>query len=960
MASIEAQPGFTICILSLIQMLIGSSTPEDIAIRQSAAVTFKNVIKRRWSPEEEGESPVPAGDREAIKTHLVALMCTTPPDVQRQLAEAISLVAKADFPQQWTSLLPQLVEKLHENNLHVTNGVMLTANSILKRFRYSYESDALLEELVYSLKGFQEPLLRTFISLGQLMPALEHDAARMLVLFETLRLCCRVFFSLNFQDIPEYFEDNIKPWMTEFLKYLSYKNYALGSKNDSDSGPVERLQAAIVDNLVLYVSKYEEQFGEFLQPFTQVIWQLLLEIGPQAKFDTLATSGIKFLTAVSSKEVNIGLFNDDILQQIVEKIVVKNLTCTENDIELFEDNPPDYIRKDLEGGDIDTRRRGACELVRSLLKFFAVKVSALCVGYIDALLTNYRATGDWKQKDAALHLLLSVAVMSTTVTQGAGALNPSVNIMDAFSQHVLTEINEANINDRPIVKADAIKLICLFRSHFPGPFMLSIMPNLIRFLMSEHVVVQTYAAVCIEKFLLVKDVQPIAPGAMPTVSRSVAPMRINKGDILPHQNNIFNGLFTVLENVELPENDYVMKCVMRVLSIIGSDIAPVSDLVMRKLTISLERVCKNPKNPHFNHYLFECLALLVRSCCSSGDAGAIAKMEGLVFPPFQSVLALDVDEFIPYVFQILAQLLSCRPECGGLSDAYRSLFTPLLAPVLWERKGNVPALTDLFKAYLSRGMTEIVAGNNLPPVLGIFQKLLSSKLTEVMAFKLLCSILTFTPLHALDQYLPVIFQLLFQRLQENKTPRYCKLVMHALCTFVLINGATVLFDRLEKMQPGLLVNLIVQVWSPNADFVAAADILEVNQMIVGGTRLLCESNISRDQIAFMVLLKCILKLVGQHGSTDSATEGLLESLLEDDVAEAREFDSKYSRLAFSQIPDPSSSAEVKQSHSFFAATLSNLCRTNPGSYSGAMKTGLDKNEMEILQTAVTSSGQVIV
>ena len=729
LSTVEAQPGFTICLLSLVQGLVGATSSDEIAIRQSASVTFKNAIKRRWNPDEDSsDSPIPPCDRGPLKDHLVALMCTASPDVQRLLAEAISLIAKADFPDQWTNLLPQLVEKLQSGNLHIINGVMLTANSILKRYRYSFESDALLIELSYCLKGFQEPLLKTFMQLGGMMAVAEHDPAQMLILLETLRLCCRVYFSLNFQDIPEYFEDNIKPWMTEFLKYLSYKNYTVGSKNDSDPGPVEKLQSAIVDNLVLYVSKYEEQFAEFLSPFTQVIWQLLLEIGPQAKFDILATNGIKFLTAVSAKEMNVGIFTDDVLQQIVEKIVVKNLTCSQNDVELFEENPSDYIRKDLEGGDVDTRRRGACELVRSLLKFFSAKVTNLCVSYIDALLTNYGKTGDWLQKDAALHMLLAVAVTSTTVTQGAGALNPNVNIMDVFSQHVLSEVAEPNVNDRPIVKADAIKLICLFRSHFPGAFMLQILPNLIRYLTSEHVVVQTYAAVCIEKFLLVKDIPAPTPGViLPPVSRGPVAMRIVKANILPHQNNLFNGLFTVMDNLELPENDYVMKCIMRVLSVIGSDIAPVSDLVMQKLTLSLERVCKNPTNPHFNHYLFECLALLVRSCCGCGNVAAITKMEGLVFPPFQSVLTLDVEEFIPYVFQILAQLLSCRPENGGLSDAYRALFPPLLAPVLWERKGNVPALVDLMKAYLSRGASEIVSGNHIPPVLGIFQKLLSAK-----------------------------------------------------------------------------------------------------------------------------------------------------------------------------------------------------------------------------------------
>ncbi len=131
----------------------------------------------------------------------------------------------------------------------------------------------------------------------------------------------------------------------------------------------------------------------------------------------------------------------------------------------------------------------------------------------------------------------------------------------------------------------------------------------------------------------------------------------------------------MLENKDLPENDYVMKCIMRTLVVIGSDIGPVTELVLSHLTTALERVCKNPINPHYNHYLFESVAILVRSCCSpsanpqlSAEAAlsAATRFEALLFPPFQSVLQLDVAEFIPYVFQILGQLLCSRPPNAGI------------------------------------------------------------------------------------------------------------------------------------------------------------------------------------------------------------------------------------------------------------------------------------------------------
>ena len=59
------------------------------------------------------------------------------------------------------------------------------------------------------------------------------------------------------------------------------------------------------------------------------------------------------------------------------------------------------------------------------------------------------------------------------------------------------------------------------------------------------------------------------------------------------------------------------------------------------------------------------------------------------------------------MFQVFAQLIDARPP--PLPPLYMQLFKPLLAPLFWERPGNVPALTRLLRAYLAKAAAEILA-----------------------------------------------------------------------------------------------------------------------------------------------------------------------------------------------------------------------------------------------------------
>jgi len=130
----QATPGHPLEVLRL----IASSDAADAAVRQAAAVNFKNIIKKGWDVHrEEGNEGIVISpqDRDTIKSHLVQLMCTTPPQIQVQLSESISLIAQVDYHQNWQNLLPELVQQFNSTDPAVIIGVIIkTANSIFKRF----------------------------------------------------------------------------------------------------------------------------------------------------------------------------------------------------------------------------------------------------------------------------------------------------------------------------------------------------------------------------------------------------------------------------------------------------------------------------------------------------------------------------------------------------------------------------------------------------------------------------------------------------------------------------------------------------------------------------------------------------------------------------------------------------------------------------------------------------------
>ena len=126
----EKQTGFALILVKIMQ-----ASTNNVA-QQAAAIAFKNHIKAYWTKvraatdadglraavgrahtarpgvlgattNQHEDKPDPLGDesRETVRRHIVDLMLQAPAAVQRQVGEAVTIIADHDFPQRWDYLL---------------------------------------------------------------------------------------------------------------------------------------------------------------------------------------------------------------------------------------------------------------------------------------------------------------------------------------------------------------------------------------------------------------------------------------------------------------------------------------------------------------------------------------------------------------------------------------------------------------------------------------------------------------------------------------------------------------------------------------------------------------------------------------------------------------------------------------------------------------------------------------
>lgn len=880
--SMDSTQGFP---LSLLHVVASNEIAKHI--RLAGALYFKNLIRRRWI-DESGQYLINGQDVSLIKSEIVGLMVQLPDQLQVQVGEAISLIAESEFPELWPELLDELVNRLTIENLTVNKGVLKVAHSIFKRWKPLFRSDELFLEIKMVLDKFATPFLELLKGMDSIIEHNLNNKEQLTLALQNMLLLVKIYYDLNCQDIPEFFEDHIAEGMGVMLKYLKFHSALIEDvEEDEEIDIITQVKINILQLVQLYTTRYQEEFTDYIPAFIETTWNLLNEITTQQKYDILAAKSLQFMTAI----VNIPKFaatlnNTEALKSITEQIILPNVTLRETDEEMFEDDPIEFTRRDLEGSDIDSRRRSSTDFLRALRESNETEVTTQTMNYINHYLSEYQSQGNWKSKDMAIFLFSAIASKGSVTNAGVSGVNLLVDVVQFFGENIYPDL----VNDvpHPILKVDAIKYIFTFRNQLTKDQLIQTFPLLSSHFQSDNYVVYTYTAITIEKILSSRN------------PANHQELLFNKNDIPSNVStdllmNLFRLMFKKGDTPEkLAENEFLMKCIMRVL-LNAEDSLQLSIIeILQQLLKIVQLIAKNPSNPRFSHFTFESICVILKFHKSN-----MVELFEYIKPIAFELLGQEIQEFIPYIFQILSFILENYPKTSTMPIEYEQLIAPICSEQIWEFRGNIPGVERLLNAIVK--FKPDLFGNNelLNLVLGVYEKLIPSKVNDNLAFDLLESIMMNIPLNILEPYLKQVAMTMLTRLQSRRTEKYTKLFILFLAKISClenINGlnSTFVVQFIDNVQGGIFAQILNNFITP---FIAKFNNLTEKKILVVGLINLLIDNIQLfAQERSVSLLSELVKMLNSDSIKNyKPMNETVEMLLEIEASDLS-FGSSFNRL----------------------------------------------------------------
>eukprot|EP00216_Chloropicon_sp_CCMP2111_P001287 CAMPEP_0198243276 /NCGR_PEP_ID=MMETSP1446-20131203/26275_1 /TAXON_ID=1461542 ORGANISM="Unidentified sp, Strain CCMP2111" /NCGR_SAMPLE_ID=MMETSP1446 /ASSEMBLY_ACC=CAM_ASM_001112 /LENGTH=1052 /DNA_ID=CAMNT_0043927057 /DNA_START=26 /DNA_END=3184 /DNA_ORIENTATION=+ len=335
--------------VNLLQVTLADSL--DLAIRQVAAISFKNLVSKGWGKEDD-PGYIPAVDRDLIKQNLLQALIHAPPLVRVQLGECLKSIVYVDYPKQWPALLSEIHTCLVNQDTSRLYGGLFALRMLTRKYEYKNEDERVpLYEIVNSVFPILVQIFQQLISLET--KVVEH--------VEMMKLICKIFWSTVYLSVPQLLmqPEHSHAWMNCFKILLQHPVPQGGSHNEPQE-PWWKLKKWVLHIVNRLFNKYgistklkKEPYYPFALffetnctcQFLETILRLLacLTQGQYVSPRSINLA-LQYLTHALPHKLTYGVMKPH-FQQIMFSVLFP-LACFQNeDSELWEEDPHEYVRK---------------------------------------------------------------------------------------------------------------------------------------------------------------------------------------------------------------------------------------------------------------------------------------------------------------------------------------------------------------------------------------------------------------------------------------------------------------------------------------------------------------------------------------------------------------------------------------------------------------------------------------
>ena len=215
-----------------------------------------------------------------FKENILQLMLNVENELLPNIIEMVKIIVQGanGYLIIWPKLMDFIGDILNKHDSSKSRYIYNLITKIIKRYHIESRSDPLFREIIYTMKKICQPMTEDAINIIKIFNTNCTNNDSMIQCLQIMNKIMSIFYSLNYQDFPEFFEDHLTEWITILNDTLLLPNKTGDINTNINPSLYElilKVKAKTLKNINLYYSNYYEDIENYSQELCGSVWTLM-------------------------------------------------------------------------------------------------------------------------------------------------------------------------------------------------------------------------------------------------------------------------------------------------------------------------------------------------------------------------------------------------------------------------------------------------------------------------------------------------------------------------------------------------------------------------------------------------------------------------------------------------------------------------------------------------------------